>query len=501
MGSAEVIIESGRIRGEVTDGITRFLGVPYAAAPVTERRFAAPVPHASWNGIRDATTAGPNAPQSPRPFPRLNMSPLIGSGWRRGDDYLSANIWGPSEAIPAAASAAEAGARRGSAAGNAATGAGLPVAVFIHGGAWIAGDKDAPVHDGTGFARSGVVCVAINYRLGIEGFLALPGAPINLGLRDQIAALEWVRRNAHSFGGDPDNVTVFGESAGAMCIANLIASPLAVGLFRRAIVQSGHGSMVRSAESATRLVEALAAKLGILSTVEGFRGRSIEHCLTALEEVSQPGALDLRDAQGRDPTYGLTRFLPVYGDDVLPEHPLTSLARGAGANVDLLIGTNREEMNIYLVPTGVVQSLTRESALAALRTVDPYAEAVFEEYRAQQPDASPGKIYARVLTDLVFRLPARQFAAAHQGPTYCYEFAWRSPALNGELGACHALELPFVFDTLACCTGANGIAGTCPPQTFADTVHGLWVDFMHGRPMPWPNHDAPSRHVHLLTEI
>jgi para-nitrobenzyl esterase len=453
-----VSIESGPIRGEVIDGIERFLGVPYAAAPLAERRFAAPAPHPPWDEIRDATTAGPNAPQARRPFPQVNMTPLIGSGWRRGDDYLTANIWTPR------AAAAATGGR-----------AGLPVAVFIHGGAWVVGDKDAAVHNGSGFARSGVVCITINYRLGIEGFLALPGAPTNLGLRDQIAALEWVRRNAGCFGGDPDNVTVFGESAGAMCIANLIASPLATGLFRRAIVQSGHGDMVHSRASAARLVDAIALKLGIAATVDAFRACPVERCLSALEAVSQPGALDMRDTLGRDPAYGLTRFLPVYGDDVLPERPLAALARGAGAEVDLLIGTNREEMNIYLVPTGVVKSMTRESALSALRTV---------------------------LTDLVFRLPSRQFAAAHRGRTHCYEFAWRSAALGGELGACHALELPFVFNTLASCSGADGIAGDSPPQRLADSVHRLWADFMRGRGLPWPawETDAGSAHVETLTE-
>jgi para-nitrobenzyl esterase len=423
------------------------------------------------------------------------MTPLIGGGWRRGDDYLTANIWTPYSPTAAATATLATGTT------TAAPKAALPVALFIHGGAWISGDKDAAVHDGASFARSGIVCITINYRLGIEGFVPIPGAPTNLGLRDQIAALEWIQRNADSFGGDPDNVTVFGESAGAMCIANLIVSPLAAGLFHRAIVQSGHGQMVRSHDCASRLVDALAARLGIGSSVAAFRSCSIEQCLMALEGVSQPGALDLRDAQGRDPTYGLTRFLPVYGDDVLPEYPLTALARGVGADIDLLIGTNREEMNIYLVPTGVLKRMTRDSALTALRAVEPCADAIFEAVSAQQPTASAGTVYATALTDLVFRLPAFQYAATHRGTAHCYEFAWRSAALGGELGACHALELPFVFNTLPSCSGADGIAGDAPPQALADTVHGLWVHFMYGRPLPWPARDATSTHVRVLTGI
>jgi para-nitrobenzyl esterase len=472
-----VATESGRVRGAQHAGILRFLAVPYAAAPVGERRFCAPIPHPGWVGVRDAAARGPNAPQVSRPFPNLNVAPLIGSGWRRGDEFLTANVWTPD---------------RGA--------LNLPVAVFIHGGAWVAGENDATVHDGTRFAHSGIVCIAINYRLGVEGFLPIPGAPTNLGLRDQIAALEWVRRNAAAFGGNPDDVTVFGESAGALCIANLLTSPLAKGLFRRAIVQSGHGSMVRSRAVASRLVEALADRLGVPPNVDGFRSCSEERCLAAIEAVSQPGALDLREPDGRDPTYGLARFLPIHGDDVLPELPLSALSRGAGADVELLIGTTREEMNLYFVPTGVTRSLTDEAALAALQAVEPQARAVLEDYRAARPEAAAGAVYAAATTDLVFRWPARRYAAAHRGATHVYEFEWRSNAVGGELGACHGLELPFVFDTLASCSGADGLAGDAPPQELADRVHRLWVNFMSGRALPWAAYDSASRNVRMLAQ-
>jgi para-nitrobenzyl esterase len=470
-----VATESGRVRGSLHAGIVRFLAVPFAAAPVAERRFCAPLPHPGWEGVREAAARGPNAPQTRRPFPNLNVTPLIGGGWRRGPEFLTVNVWTPDPG-----------------AGN------LPVAVFIHGGACVAGENDAAVHDGTRFARSGIVCIAINYRLGVEGFLPIPGVPTNLGLRDQIAALEWVRRNAAAFGGNPDDLTVFGESAGAMCIANLLASPKARGLFRRAIVQSGHGSMVRSLAVGSRLVEALAARLGVAPNVDGFRSCPEERCLAGIEALAPPGAIDLREPDGRDPSYGLTRFLPIHGDDVLPEPTLAALARGAGADVELLIGTNREEMNLYFVPTGLTRSLTHDAALTALQAVEPQARAVLEDYRAAHPDAAPGTVYAAATTDLVFRWPARRLAAAHRGATHVYEFEWRSNALAGELGACHAVELPFVFDTLACCTGADGMAGDAPPQGLADRVHGLWVDFMSGRALPWPQYDAASRKVRML---
>jgi para-nitrobenzyl esterase len=209
MSESIVEIASGLLRGTIQDGVTTFLGVPYAAPPFGERRFALPNPHAPWGGIRDSTAPGPTAPQFIRPFPNLNVTPLVGEGWQRGDDFLTANIWTPDPSAK-----------------------GLPVMVFIHGGAFALGSNNAAVTDGSSFARSGIVCISINYRLGVEGFLPIPGIETNLGLRDVLAALRWVQENAEAFGGDPAKVTVFGESAGAMAIGDLVASPLAKGLFQ-----------------------------------------------------------------------------------------------------------------------------------------------------------------------------------------------------------------------------------------------------------------------------
>ena len=180
--------------------------------------------------------------------------------------------------------------------------------VFIHGGGFVVGSKDAPVQDGTAFARDGVILVAINYRLGIDGFLPIPGVPTNLGLRDQIAALAWVRDNIARFGGDPGNVTVFGESAGAMSIANLVVSPLATGLFRRAIIESGHGGMTRDIPVARRLVDKVAKLLRIPADMAGFASVSPgDRLLDAVERVNKPTTrLNLRDAQGREPVFGIS---------------------------------------------------------------------------------------------------------------------------------------------------------------------------------------------------
>ena len=474
--SPEVETRFGSVRGSSADGIDRFLGVPYAAAPVGPRRFRAPQPPERWDGVRDASAPGANAPHRLNPFPALEVEPLIGSGWQAGDDYLTLNIWRP-----------------------AGGGAGLPVMVFIHGGGFVIGSKDAAVHDGTAFARDGIICIAINYRLGIDGFLPIPGVPTNLGLRDQIAALEWVRDGVGAFGGDPANVTVFGESAGGMSVACLIASPLAKGLFRRAIVQSGHGAMTRDIDVAQRLVRKLAKQLKVTPDEAGFRSVAPGDALDAVQKVGLPTTrLDLRDAAGLEPVFGISRFIPVHGDDVLPERPLDALRNGAGAEVELLIGTNAEEMNLYFVPTGIREKVGRLLAWFVLRRYLPKAREALKAYGLGRKDKRPGHVFTEALHDLVFRWPARRFAEEHRGRTHMYELDWRSPALEGQLGACHGMELPFVFDTLAVATGEKGLAGTSPPQALADRVHRIWVDYARDGSLPWPEFTGDSRLVYQL---
>ena len=474
-----VATTAGRVRGVRRARVRAFLGVPYAAPPVDRLRFEPPALHATWQGVRDATLPGPTAPQIVQPFPELDVTPLIGSGWRRGDDFLTVNVWTPDF--------------------KDAPGELAPVMVYIHGGAWVLGSNDTQIQDGSGFARSGVVCFSMNYRLGVEGFLPIPGAPTNLGLRDQIAALRWVRENAAAFGGDAANITVFGESAGAMSVADLVTSPLAKGLFRRVIIESGHGAMVRPIQVGRKLGKALARKLKVSCDVQGFRSCTPERCLEALAEIQAPTArIDMRDARGFDPAFGLSRFLPVYGDDVLPEPPLEALASGTGVDVEVLIGTNREEMNLYWVPSGAKTSISSILANSYLRKCMPGARKVLKAYGLGQRGRTAGEVFAQATTDLVFRWPARRFAETHRGRAHLYEFEWRSPAFEGRLGACHGLELPFAFDTLATCTGPRGLAGPSPPQALADRMHRLWVDFAKGAAPPWPPYDPDTRQVFAL---
>ncbi|MBW6525005.1 carboxylesterase family protein [Sphingomonas sp. RHCKR47] len=474
--SDTVTTHHGSITGILQNSALAFPDIPFAPAPVGKRRFVKAASPPSWAETHAARVSGANAPQRTRTVPNLDVVPLIGSGWVEDDEYLSLNVWKPEGDLTS-----------------------LPVMVFIHGGGFVVGSKDAAVQDGSTFARDGIVYVALNYRMGIDGFLPIPGVQTNLGLRDMIAGLKWVRDNIAAFGGDPANITVFGESAGAMAIADLVTSSLAKGLFRRAIIQSGHGGMTRDIGTARRLVHKLAKLLGVTPDQAGFeRVLPGEAMFDAVEKVSAPTTrIDLRGPDGREPVFGISRFVPVHGDDVLPIEPLEALKQGAGAEIDVLIGSNAEEMNLYLVPSGVRDKVNKLLAWLILRRSQPRAWAVLKAYGMGR-GKTPGQALTDAMSDLVFRWPARRFAEEHRGRTHVYEFEWRSPRFGGELGAAHGMELPFVFDSLATVTGEEGLCGTNPPQELATRVHKIWVDFARDGSLPWEAFDRDTRQVYRL---
>jgi para-nitrobenzyl esterase len=477
MQRVQVEVTGGSAEGYEDGAVRRFFSLPYAAPMTDERRLRAPQPVETWQGVRDATRPGPRAPQSATPPADIDIEALMGKPGPEGGDYLTLNVY-----APARASAAR------------------PVMVFIHGGSFVAGSKDAPVYDGSAFARDGVVCVVINYRLGIEGFLPIPGVPANIGLRDMIAALEWIKSNIAAFGGDAGNVTLFGESGGAFCIAALMVSPLANGLFHRAICQSGHILLSRDLSVMRKVVDRLAKRLRIARDRAGFLSPTSKQLLAAQERVMQPSLwLDMRDKTGRDPSFGITRFMPVHGDDVLPEPMIDALRGGTGGHIDLLIGTTGEEANLFTVPGNVRGKMRRWVVQFALGRAIPKARAALRAYGLDRKGAKPGDVFTRALTDLMFRWMARRTAELHRGRAFVYEFDWRSPAFDGELGAAHAVELPFVFDTLACASGPHGLLGTAPPQALADSIHALWIRFATDGTVPWPEYESGSRLVYSLT--
>ncbi len=444
----------GAVRGRYEDGVAVFRGVPYAAPPFGARRFRPPVPPEPWDGIRDAGAFGPTAPKPPYSdaFARYLSDPDI-----PGDDCLNLNVWTP-EPGP---------------------GARLPVLVWLHGGALTRGSSAVPVYDGRSFARDGVVCVSVNYRLGVEGYGLFPDAPANPGLRDQLAALEWVRESIGAFGGDPDRVTLAGQSAGAISVGALLAAPRARGLFRRAVLQSGPPEAA-DREKVRRMVRRMAGRLRVPATAEAFAAVDRDLLLRAQAEAGRLGS----------PVLGGPAFGIVVDGDLVPRDPLDALTDGGAApGVGLLMGWTRDEYRLWLVPGGLLERVDRLGAvaLAGARARCHCGVDVTRGYRALHPGAGTAEIVGQLVTDHLLRRPLHRLADARPGSSYVYEFAW--PSNRPGLGACHALELGFVFGTGET-PESRKLAGEGAPAALADAMHGAWVRFATNGDPGWEAWDA-----------
>ena len=393
-----------------------------------------------------------------------------------GEDCLNLNIWTPDPAAH-----------------------GLPVMVWIPGGMFEVGT--GATYDGSRFARDGVVCVTINYRVGPEGFLLLADGDANLGLLDQVAALDWVRENIAAFGGDPGNVTIFGESAGAMSVGTLLAVPRAEGLFRRAICQSGAADRVIPADTALRIGRELAERLGIEATRDAFAAVPPDRLLVAAAELKGDLAAHPDPARwGLEVIASMLPWQPVIDGDVLPAHPIDRIAAGAAAGVDVMAGSNTDDWKLFVIANGSLARVTAETltgpvATHGFETALAYglSDETVAAYRMANPEASPGELLAAIETDWWCRIPAIRLAEAHASAasgTYMYEFAWPAPGL----GACHALEIGFVFDTLD--LGPNQMLGPLlagAPQELADAMHGHWIAFATTGDPGWPRYGPDRR--------
>jgi para-nitrobenzyl esterase len=445
------------------DNVLSFLGIPYAAPPLGPRRFQPPEPPRPWTVVRDARDYGPTAPHVRVDGP---VAELLPGTPIPGDDYLNLNIW-----TPGLESA-------------------RPVMVFIHGGSFTGGSGAISTYNGARFAHRGVVLVTINYRLGADGFLWFGEGTPNLGLLDQIAALTWVRDNIQAFGGDPANVTVFGESAGAMSACTLLAMPAAAGLFRRVIAQSGAANCVISSDSAMRIGVRLAEILDVAATYAAVSTVPMPRLLAAQSQLAQEVLEEPDPLRWGDVAPNMMPFEPVIDGNVLPVEPLDALRRGASADVDILIGTNADEGNLFFVPTDVVR-LANHEALSRFVQARGFPPSLVDDYRSVYPKASDGELISVIMTEEFYRIPALEVARAHPG-THVYEFTWRSSACDGAMGACHALELPFVFDNLDD-PGYATLLGTSPPRELAESMSRTWAAFAAYGDPGWPPYDEPDR--------
>jgi para-nitrobenzyl esterase len=389
---AEVRVRTtaGVVGGTTGEFGSMFRAVPYASPPVGASRFSEPEAVAQWEGERDATAFGPSAPMPDRRrFGDLDMEPFV-YRWVPGDDYRTLNVWTPS------------------------TSGRAPVVVFVHGGAFLTGSGAAAGYNGSAFARDGVVAVSCNYRLGIPGWLSLPGAPENRGLLDVLGALRWVHENVAAFGGDPEQVTVCGQSAGGMIIGSLLTNPAAEGLFQRAICQSG-GLYGHSADQAGNAGRRVADELGVPHTADAFAEIPDERLVTTLTNVVASGALS-----------GLTPIAPVLDRTTVQ------------LNVALLVGNTSQEARLYQNPE-------------------------------REPDIN--ELFRSATEQLV-----TEYRAAAGAEPFRYLFDW----CDGPYGACHAVDLPFVFETteLPELRGPRSLLGPKVPEGLSRRMHRAWVDFV-----------------------
>ncbi|MEE1782896.1 carboxylesterase family protein [Streptomyces sp. SP17BM10] len=466
---------AGVVRGGWEGGVAVFRGMPFAKAPVGVRRFGAPEPVGRWGGVRDATAFGPPPPQGGA----LGMGAL--SRDQPGDDWLTVNVWTP-EPGPGAA---------------------LPVMVWIHGGGYTVGTGALPEYDGGRLAREGgVVLVTLNYRVGLEGFGHVEGAPDNRGLLDQVAALTWVRDNIRAFGGDPDRVTVFGQSAGGGSVAALLAMPRAAGLFRRAVAQSAQGTFFTRGLAAD-IATVCAAELGLRPTAADLAGVPPAELAAAGDAVAATMA---RWAERWGPiAHRSVPYSPVVDGDSLPVTPWQALAAGACADVDLLVGHTRDEQRLLTALEGLLGQVTPEQAAAALAAFGPDAGAA-RRYRDGYPAAGPDELHELVLSDWLFRMPSLRLAEARTaaGSTaHVYELTWPAPGMGGVLGACHGLDVPLVFGNLDRGQPALLLGESPPPEAEAVSaqLRAAWTSFATSGDPGWPPYDAGQRRTRRFDTV
>lgn len=477
----------GKLRGAVADGIASFKGIPYGASTAGANRFMPPRKPEPWTGVRDALTIAGRSPQAPAATQRPELATVWGpvDTLPVSEDCLTLHLWTPGT---------QAEAKR-------------PVMVWLHGGAFSYGSANTPRLDGTNLARRGdVVVVAVNHRLNIFGHLHLAeigGADFarsgNAGLLDLVQALHWVRDNIAAFGGDPGNVTIFGQSGGGGKVSALMAMPGARGLFHRAIVQSGASVRFNEPARALMLAEAVLKELGLQrDQIDQLQTVPIERMIAAI------GPATKTLPRVRHPLLDRYDFGPLIDGKDLPRQPFDPDATDLADQVPLMIGGTKEETGIFLAPDDAVWNRTLDEASLRERLAK-VAGGATDRALAIYTDGSPADRLIAALTGSNFAvrtiLLAERKAARAKAPVYMYEFEWRSPAFDGRLKSCHSMEIPFVFDNLV---AAGSTVNQPGAQALADRMAETWLAFARtGDPAnasipAWPAYEAAGRATMLF---
>lgn len=457
----------GQIKGTAANGVSAWKGIPYAKAPVGNLRFRAPEPLEPWEGVYDGTKFGPASLQ-----PINEMTGYLDNReLEMSEDCLYLNVWSP-----------------------AADDKRRPVMVWIHGGAFMNGTGSSSVYDGISFAENGdVVTVTINYRLGVMGFLHLDeineayAGSGNCGILDQIAALKWVKENIEAFGGDPNRITIFGESAGAMSVGTLLATPSAKGLFNQAILQSGAARIGLQSKVATNVAKEILANLGIDASD-----------LSALAEIP---AEEIMDAAKHITPMALA---PVIDGHIIPEQPEAAIAKGASKDIPILIGTTKDEHRFFTFFDPTWKEMDEEETASQVKEELQELPVTIKSHFLKQPLTQ--ELFESVMGFHTFTFPAIKLAEKqieHGAPVWMYRFDWRSPAFGGGLMSCHTMEIPFVFNNTDKPRMEN-LVGDSPDEDVAKQVHQAWIAFAHhGNPntsvLPeWEAYDMENRTTMLL---
>jgi para-nitrobenzyl esterase len=477
---------SGKVRG-VDNGIKIFKGIPYGADTSGANRFMAPAARANWSGVRDALEYGHSAPQRDPSAPPPATGSLLGNLPAEGEDCLVLNVWTPA--------VGDSVRKR-------------PVMVWCHGGGFGTGSGSSPGTDGTNLARRGdVVVVTLNHRLNVLGFANLSefspdfAASGDLGMLDIVQALDWVRANISQFGGDPNTVTIFGQSGGGRKVETLLAMPSAKGLFHRAIVESGAAVRVADRDVAVRNAEQLLAKLGVdKKNVQSLQTLPVEKIMAAYFAVA-------RDNPGTDTSLV---FSPTVDGKILPQHPFFPKASPVSADVPVMIGSTRTEMTVFFQNDPSAFSLNDTEMRARVTDLlGGRATSMIDLYRRVNPNASPSDIYFLIVSDYRYTAPtmiiAQRRAALDKGPVYLYYFTWETPVQGGRLRSPHTIEIPFAFDNVQISARMTG--GGADAVLLADKVSDAWVAFARtGDPntpkLPhWPFYEAKDRATMVIANV